>query len=97
MSVMVIIKRVFRMDHSKKLVPLLKELRSKSEKQPGFISRTTYSKLDDPGEYIVINEWETANDWINWMNQDEARDLQWQIDSLIGEKTTFEMYKPEDF
>lgn len=85
------------MDHSKKLVPLLKELRNKSEKQPGFISRTTYSKLDDPGEYIVINEWETANDWINWMNQDEARDLQWQIDSLIGEKTTFEMYKPEDF
>lgn len=97
MSVMVIIKRVFRMDHSKKLVPLLKELRNKSEKQPGFISRTTYSKLNDPGEYIVINEWETANDWINWMNQDEARDLQWQIDSLIGEKTTFEMYKPEDF
>ncbi len=97
MSVMVIIKRVFRMDHSKNLVPLLKELRNKSEKQPGFISRTTYSKLNDPGEYIVINEWETANDWINWMNQDEARDLQWQIDSLIGEKTTFEMYKPEDF
>jgi heme-degrading monooxygenase HmoA len=85
------------MDHSKNLVPLLKELRNKSEKQPGFISRTTYSKLNDPGEYIVINEWETANDWINWMNQDEARDLQWQIDSLIGEKTTFEMYKPEDF
>jgi len=97
MSVMVIIKRVFRMDHSKKLVPLLKELRNKSEKQPGFISRTTYSKLNDPGEYIVINEWQTANDWINWMNQDEARDLQWQIDSMIGEKTTFEMYKPEDF
>jgi len=97
MSVMVIIKRVFRMDHSEKLVPLLRELRKKSEKQPGFISRTTYSKLNDPGEYIVINEWETADDWINWMNHDEARDLQWRIDSLIGERTSFEVYKPEDF
>jgi hypothetical protein len=43
MSVLVIIKRVFRMDQTKQLVPLLKQLRAKAEKQPGFISRTTYS------------------------------------------------------
>ncbi|MEE4242714.1 MAG: antibiotic biosynthesis monooxygenase family protein [Desulfopila sp.] len=97
MSVMVIIKRVFRMDQTKELVALLKKLREESEKQPGFISRTTYSKLSDPGECIVINEWETADDWINWMNQEKARELQWKIDSLIGEKTSFEIYKPEDF
>ncbi|NNK92931.1 MAG: antibiotic biosynthesis monooxygenase [Desulfobacterales bacterium] len=97
MSVLVIIKRVFRMEHTEKLVPLLKELRAKSETQPGFLSRTTYSKLSDPAEFIVINEWETADDWINWMNQKEARDIQGQIDSLIGEKTFFEIYKPEEF
>lgn len=97
MSVLVIIKRVFRMHQTDKIVPLLKELRVKSEKQPGFLSRTTYSKMSDPGEFIVINEWETADDWMNWMNQKEARDLQWQIDSLIGEKTIFEVYRPEEF
>lgn len=97
MSVMVIIKRVFRMDQTTELVSLLRELRARSEKQPGFISRTTYSKLNDPGECIVINEWKTADDWINWMSQKDARELQWQIDSLIGEKTSFEIYKPEDF
>jgi len=97
MSVMVIIKRVFRMHQTDKIIPLLKDLRVKSEKQPGFISRTTFSKMSDPGEFIVINEWETADDWMNWMNQKEARDLQWQIDSLIGEKTIFEVYRPEDF
>ncbi len=97
MSVLVIIKRVFRMHQTDKIVPLLKELRLKSEKQPGFLSRTTYSKMSDPGEFIVINEWETADDWMNWMNQKEARDLQWQIDSLIGEKTIFEVYRPEEF
>ena len=97
MSVMVVIKRVFRMDHTNELVPLLKELRKRSEKQPGFISRVTYSKLNDPGECIVLNEWKTADDCINWMNREEASELQWKIDSLIGEKTTFEIYKPEDF
>ena len=97
MRVLIIIKRVFRMDQTEQLVPLLKELRAKSEQQPGFISRTTYSKLNDPGELIVIMEWETADDWIKWMNTKEAKDLQWQIDSIIGEKTFFEVYKPEEF
>jgi heme-degrading monooxygenase HmoA len=97
MSVLIVIKRVFRMDQTNQLVPLLKELRTESEKQPGFISRTTYSNLNDPGEFLVTMEWETADDWIKWMNHQKAKDLQWQIDSLIGEKTFFEVYKPEDF
>jgi heme-degrading monooxygenase HmoA len=97
MSVMVIIKRVFRMDKTNEIVPLLRELRAQSERQPGFISRATYSKMSDPGEFIVVTEWETADAWMAWMNQKEARDLQWKIDSLIGEKTFFEIYQPEDF
>jgi hypothetical protein len=31
------------------------------------------------------------------MDHKEAKDLQWQIDSIIGEKTFFEVYKPEDY
>ncbi len=97
MGVMVIIKRVFRMDQTEKLVPLLKKLRQKSEVQPGFISRVTYSKMNDPGELIVVTHWETADDWIKWQNNKEAKDLQWQIDSIIGEKTFFEVYTPEEY
>jgi heme-degrading monooxygenase HmoA len=94
---MIIIKRVFRMDQTEQLVPLLKQLRAKAEKQPGFISRTTYSKLSDPGELVVVMQWETVDDWMRWMNHKEAKDLQWQIDSIIGEKTFFDVYKPEEF
>jgi len=42
-------------------------------------------------------EWETVDDWINWMANQEAKDLQWQIDSIIGEKTFFDVYRHEDF
>ncbi len=97
MSVMVIIKRVFRMDKTEKLVPLLKELRQLSAEQPGFISRNTYSNTNDPGELTVITHWETADDWIKWQNSEKAKELQWRIDSIIGEKTIFEVYRPEDF
>jgi heme-degrading monooxygenase HmoA len=97
MSVMVIIKRVFRMDRTKQLEPVLKELRRKSEQQPGFISRSTYSNVSDPGELIVFSEWESMKDWMRWMENKEAKELQWKVDSIIGEKTSFEVYKPEEF
>lgn len=97
MNVMVISKRVFRVNHIDKLLPLLQKLRDITEKQPGFISRTTYSKLNDPGEYIVVSKWKTADAWGNCMSLTEAKEIQWQIDSLIGERTSFELYKAEDF
>lgn len=97
MSVMVIIKRDFRMDQTEKLVPLLKELRQLSSEQTGYISRTTYRKTSDPGELIVITHWETVDDWSRWQNHKKAKELQWSIDSIIGEKSIFEVYTPEDF
>lgn len=97
MSVMVIIKRVFRMDKTKQLEPLLKELRKKSAQQPGFISRVTYSNVRDPGELIVCSEWESIENWMRWMENKDAKELQWKVDSIIGEKTSFEVYEPKDF
>ena len=85
------------MDKTEKLAPLLKKLRKLSEKQPGFISRQTYSNTADPGELTVITHWKSADDWISWQNNEKAKELQWRIDSIIGEKTVFEVYKPEDY
>lgn len=97
MQVKIISRRVFKMNQKDRLVPLLKKLREHAETQQGFISRGTYSSLNDPGEYIVISEWESADQWIEWMNLPEIRDIQGHIDSLIGEKTFFDVYKPEEF
>lgn len=97
MPVTVISKRVFEIKQKDKLIPLLKDLQNHAKKQKGFISRTTFSNLNDPNEYIVISEWKKADHWIKWMNKKKVRELQGNIDSLIGEKTFFDVYKPEDF
>lgn len=39
----------------------------------------------------------TADQWIEWMDQKEVKDIQWKIDSLIGEKTFFDVYRTEEF
>jgi heme-degrading monooxygenase HmoA len=97
MSVTVLSKRVFKIDQKHSLVPLLKDLRNQAKKQKGFIRRGTFSSLNDPGKYIVISEWETVEDWRNWMDQPETRQTQGKIDTLIGEKTFFDVYLPEEF
>ena len=97
MYVKIISRRVFKIKQKEKLIPLLLKLRKLAEKQKGFISRTTYSSLSDPGEYIVLSEWKTADDWIEWMDKKKTRKIQGDIDSLIGEKTFFDVFRPEKF
>ena len=97
MPVTVISKRVFKIEQRDKLVPLLQQLRNKAKKQKGFISRATYSSMNDLGEYIVISEWETVSSWRKWMDKKKTWEIQSKIDSLIGEKTVFDVYKPENY
>ena len=93
MSIKVIIKRKWQVDKPEKLLPLLAALRAAARKQPGFISGETLRSLDDPEDYLVISIWETANDWKKWVQNKKRRDLQGKVDSLIGEKTFYEMFE----
>ena len=97
MTVKVISTRTFQMDKKKKLIPLLTKLRSLSKKQPGHIYRETLRSLDNPGEYIVISEWKKLEYWKQWLRNKEIRDIQGKIDSIIGEKTIYEVFEPEIF
>ena len=93
MSVQVISKRKFQIDKNEELMSLLGELNILSKKQPGHIFRKTLRSLDNPEEYHVISEWETADDWKKWFFSKERRDIQGRIDSLIGEKTFYEIFE----
>ena len=97
MSVQVMSIRKFQIEETEKLISLLAELNSRSKKQPGRISRETLRSLDNPGEYLVRCEWETVEDWDKWLHSKERRDIQGKIDSLIGEKTFFEVFEPVSY
>ena len=94
MPIQVIIKRKWQTDNPKALFPLLTKLRSLAKKQPGYISGETLRSLDDPEDFLVFSKWETANDWKKWLQSKERRDLQGRVDSLIGEKTFYEIFEP---
>jgi heme-degrading monooxygenase HmoA len=93
MPVKVIIKRKWKIEQPEELLPLLTELRSRAKKQAGYISGETLRSLDDPGDFMVISEWETSDAWKKWSQSKERRDIQHKVDSLIGEKSFYEIYE----
>ena len=93
MPIQVIIKRKWQTDNPEELFPLLTEFRSLAQKQPGYISGETLRSLDDPEDFMVISEWETSDDWKKWLQSKERRDLQGKVDSLIGERTFYEIFE----
>ena len=93
MTVQVMIKRKWKIDKPQELLPLLEKLHTRAEKQPGYISGETLRSIENPEDFLVISKWETAENWKKWLNSKERRDLQGRVDSLIGEKTFYEVYE----
>jgi heme oxygenase (mycobilin-producing) len=96
MPAYVIIKRKFRMNQPDKLIPLMTELSLRAKDQPGYISTVTLQSAEDSEDYIVISQWETADAWKSWFVSKERRDIQNKVDSLIGERTFYEVFQPID-
>lgn len=94
MPVHVVIKRRFQMSQPEKLSPLLNELSSRAKEQPGYISSEILQSLENPEDYMVVSIWDTAEDWKKWFMSKERKDIQDRVDSLIGERTFYELFQP---
>jgi heme-degrading monooxygenase HmoA len=94
MPVHVVIKRKLKINDPEKLTPLLSELSERAQLQKGYISTDILQHVDNPGEYLVVSRWETEENWKAWLQSKERRDIQGRVDSLIGERTFYEIFKP---
>jgi heme-degrading monooxygenase HmoA len=93
MSIQVMIKRKWKIDKPQDLLPLLEKLHARAKEQPGYLSGETLRSIEDPEDFLVISKWETAEDWKKWLNSKERREIQGRVDSLIGEKTFYEVFE----
>lgn len=94
MTVHVIIKRKYKVNQPEKILPLMEALREKARAQEGYIEADTLQSTEDTGDFLVISKWESADHWQKWFASKERRELQGKIDSLIGERTFYEIFKP---
>ena len=93
MTVKIFIKRSVTESTLEQLTSLFQKMRSVCLMQPGYISGQTLKRLDRPGERLVISTWRSIEDWENWLKSPERREIQLEIDSLLGEETTYAIYR----
>ena len=74
------------------MLPLLLDLRSKAITQPGYISGETLININDLEDYVVIGTWKSADHWKAWEATKERREIQSNIDTLLGEKAAYGIY-----
>ena len=92
MAVKIIIKRFVPEHKEKELAVLLKELRTRTTNQTGYISGETFKRIDRPGESLVISTWQSVDEWRKWVLSQERTGIQDKIDNLLGETTEYEIY-----
>jgi heme-degrading monooxygenase HmoA len=95
MSIEVMIKRRIKQGpQAGKLVPLILQLRALATYQPGYISGRTLYNVENPEDCLVVSEWQSLEDWYNWMKSARRKEIQDKIDVLSCEKTQYSIYAP---
>jgi len=94
MAVYIVIKRRFKINQPDKLIPLLVEMNKRAQRQHGYISTNTLQSREDPDDFMVVSVWETEDAWKAWFSNPERKSIQDDIDSLIGERTFYEVFEP---
>ncbi len=87
------IKRNVSDDKKEELRRLVNQLRSITMGTPGYIAGETLTRLDKPGESLVVTKWQSLYYWNEWFKSKKRAEIQGQIDRLLGEETHYEIYE----
>jgi len=92
MATRVIITRRVPEDLAGNLKPLLIKMRSHALAQAGYISGETLVNVDDPEEFVVLSTWRSVDDWKAWAANPTRRDLEAQVETLLGRPTDHKVF-----
>ncbi len=83
MTVRVIIEREVEPGREASLQYLMMQARSKALKAKGYISGETLRALDNPNKFLVLSNWNSAEDWKVWESDPERAKLQMEMAPLL--------------
>lgn len=86
------IRRSVPDDKQEDLRQLVNQLRTITMGTPGYIAGETLTRLDKPGESLVVTKWQSFFYWNQWFESKKRAEIQGKIDQLLGEQTRYEIY-----
>lgn len=92
MAVKILIQRTISKDQETVVRPLLKQLRQHALNSKGYISGESLISADNFEEQLIISSWESLDDWESYQENEETRNIKYQIDQLLGRKSVYKIY-----
>ena len=92
MTVRVLIERQVEPGQEARLRLLMTQSRTKAIKAKGYISGETLRALDDPTKFLVLSNWNSAEDWKAWEKEPERAKLQKELEPLLIGKEKCTVY-----
>ena len=94
MAIKVFIKRTCEnIDKEKEFFGLVRKIRSLVPQQSGYLSSEYLKPIDNPKEILTISSWYSPEDWESWLNSEERREIQAEMDAIPGVITEFQVYR----
>jgi antibiotic biosynthesis monooxygenase (ABM) superfamily enzyme len=92
MAIKVIIERSVSPDNQGEVAELLKDLRAKAIRQPGYISGETLFSVEHAGTHVAISSWESLRDWKTWEKNSERTAIVDKIERLLQTKSKVSVF-----
>jgi heme-degrading monooxygenase HmoA len=92
MTVKVLIRRRVPAGKVVQANELLGQMRMLANSQEGYTAGETLHNFEDPEEVLVISTWETPESWAKWFTSSQRREIQAEVDELLGGRTTYAVY-----
>ncbi len=89
----VLIERRVKEGKKGDLTHLLRELRTVSMHQRGYITGETLANVEDESKIIVLSTWRSLEDWRAWEKSEARRKFYKQIEALLVEKPKVTIYE----
>jgi len=93
MAIKVFIKRRYPKDKEKELLAQIRKIRKRVPEQPGYISGEYLKAIDRADEITTISSWFSHDDWVTWIESDERKKIEADINAIDGVTSEYTIYR----
>ncbi len=86
MTVKILLERKFKEDPNLEEIKTINELRVGAMQRQGYVSGETLVDLNDHRRIVVISVWANKAAWETWVNSDERRKLEANLDNNLKQR-----------
>ena len=91
--VKVVIERHLKAGRRGDFIHLLKELRTATIHQRGYVNGETLSSIDDSSVILVLGMWQRLEDWKAWEESPQRLELEEKVEPLLSENPRVNVYQ----